>query len=60
MFDEKLDEIDRMLYGPEKEAAVKAAAVELSSLVASTLTREKLKDRFTKVLSISLLIEDCS
>ncbi|KAK2073934.1 hypothetical protein P8C59_008173 [Phyllachora maydis] len=48
-FAEKLDELEKMPFGPLKEAEVKAASVELSGLAISTLTKEDLRARFGKI-----------
>ncbi|KAK3945436.1 alanine--tRNA ligase [Diplogelasinospora grovesii] len=48
-FNEKLDHINAMSYGPEKASEIKAAAVELDGLVISTLTKEELRTKFAKI-----------
>jgi alanyl-tRNA synthetase len=49
MFSEKITQLDGMPFGHEKEAAVKAASVEMSNLEISTLTAHALQERFAKV-----------
>ncbi|KAK4170195.1 alanine--tRNA ligase [Cladorrhinum sp. PSN259] len=49
VFDEKLDHIAALQYGPEKTAEVKAASVELDALVVSVLTKDKLRQKFAKI-----------
>jgi alanyl-tRNA synthetase len=49
VFSEKITQLDGMPFGPEKETAVKAASVELSSLEISTITAHALQERFAKV-----------
>lgn len=51
MFADKLDHLERLPQGPEKESAAKAASVELAGLAISVLTKEELRDRFGKVTS---------
>ncbi|KAI1091849.1 tRNA synthetases class II (A)-domain-containing protein [Rostrohypoxylon terebratum] len=49
-FSKRIDAIDALPFGPEKEAEVKQTTVDLNQLVVSTLTKEKLKTRFAKVV----------
>ncbi|GAW24701.1 hypothetical protein ANO14919_142920 [Xylariales sp. No.14919] len=48
-FTEKLEQIEKLSFGPEKESAVKAASVELAAITISTLDKGVLQDRFGKV-----------
>ncbi|KAM3510669.1 hypothetical protein MY11210_005704 [Beauveria gryllotalpidicola] len=48
-FSKTLDALDALPFGPEKEAQVKIVSQELSKLVISTLTKEELNQRFTKI-----------
>lgn len=48
-FARRLDALDALRFGPDKEAQVKAASQELSQLVASTLTKDALNARFQAV-----------
>ncbi|KAI0853337.1 tRNA synthetases class II (A)-domain-containing protein [Daldinia vernicosa] len=49
-FSKRITAIDALPFGPEKEAEVKQATVDLNNLVVSTLTKEDLKTRFSKVV----------
>ncbi|KAI1464270.1 tRNA synthetases class II (A)-domain-containing protein [Daldinia caldariorum] len=49
-FSKRISAIDALPFGPEKEAEVKQATVDLNNLVVSTLTKEDLKVRFAKVV----------
>ncbi|KAI0410148.1 tRNA synthetases class II (A)-domain-containing protein [Xylaria palmicola] len=49
-FSKRLDIIGALPFGPEKEAQVKVATVDLSNLVISTLEKEELKTRFAKIV----------
>ncbi len=49
VFNEKLDHINSLPYGPEKASQIKAAAVELDGLAISTLTKEDLRTKFAKI-----------
>lgn len=48
-FGKKLDALDAMPFGPEKEGQVKALSQELSQLTISTLTKNDLNTRFQKI-----------
>ncbi|EQL02007.1 alanyl-tRNA synthetase [Ophiocordyceps sinensis CO18] len=48
-FSKKLDALDSIPFGAEKEAQVKALSQELSQLVISTLTKEEFNQRFQKI-----------
>ncbi|KAF5662305.1 alanyl-tRNA synthetase [Fusarium heterosporum] len=50
-FSKKIDALDQLPFGPEKEAQVKAVSVELSQLTISTLTKDEFNKRFTKISS---------
>ncbi|KAI1375442.1 tRNA synthetases class II (A)-domain-containing protein [Hypoxylon crocopeplum] len=49
-FSKRISALDALPFGPEKEAEVKQATVDLNNLVVSTLTKEDLKTRFAKVV----------
>ncbi|KAI1657601.1 tRNA synthetases class II (A)-domain-containing protein [Daldinia decipiens] len=49
-FSKRITTIDALPFGPEKEAEVKQATVDLNNLVVSALTKEDLKTRFAKVV----------
>ncbi|KAI8957987.1 tRNA synthetases class II (A)-domain-containing protein [Daldinia sp. FL1419] len=49
-FSKRIAAIGALPFGPEKEAEVKQATVDLNNLVVSTLTKEDLKTRFAKVV----------
>ncbi|KAI0107340.1 tRNA synthetases class II (A)-domain-containing protein [Hypoxylon sp. NC0597] len=49
-FSKRISAIDALPFGPQKEAEVKQATVDLNNLVVSTLTKEELKTRFAKVV----------
>lgn len=51
-FAEKLDQIEKSTYGPEKEAAVKAASLEIAGLTISKVEKEALHTRLAKVRDI--------
>ncbi|PKS09948.1 hypothetical protein jhhlp_004571 [Lomentospora prolificans] len=48
-FSKRLDSLEKMANGPEKEQAVKTTGVDLSQLTISTLTKDDLKKRFDKI-----------
>lgn len=48
-FSQRLDSLEKMTNGPEKEHAVKTTGVDLSQLTISTLTKDELKKRFDKI-----------
>ncbi|CCT62693.1 probable alanine--tRNA ligase, cytosolic [Fusarium fujikuroi] len=48
-FSKKIDALDKLPFGPEKEAQVKAVSVELSQLTISTLTKDEFNKRFQKI-----------
>ncbi|KAF7546238.1 hypothetical protein G7Z17_g8585 [Cylindrodendrum hubeiense] len=48
-FSTKLDALDKLPFGPEKEAQLKAVSQDLSQLVISTLTKEEFNKRFQKI-----------
>jgi alanyl-tRNA synthetase len=48
LFGERIDRIGRMPFGPEKEAEIKAAQVDLNQLTVSVLTKDELRTRFAK------------
>jgi alanyl-tRNA synthetase len=47
-FSKKLDALDELPFGPEKEVQIKTVSQELSQLVISTLTKEDFNQRFNK------------
>ncbi|KAG8409412.1 Alanine--tRNA ligase [Metarhizium acridum] len=49
-FAKRIDEIDALPFGAEKEAAVKAAARDRENLIISKVTAEGLEAKFTKVV----------
>ncbi|KAK0730368.1 tRNA synthetases class II (A)-domain-containing protein [Lasiosphaeris hirsuta] len=49
VFGGKLDHIDALSFGPEKTAEIKAASVELEGLAISTVTKEELRTKFTRI-----------
>ncbi|KAI1401426.1 tRNA synthetases class II (A)-domain-containing protein [Hypoxylon fuscum] len=49
-FSKRIATIDALPFGPEKEAEVKQATVDLNNLVVSSLTKEDLKTRFAKTI----------
>ncbi|RYP11726.1 hypothetical protein DL765_007622 [Monosporascus sp. GIB2] len=49
-FGKRIAAIEALPFGPEKEAAVKTATLDLNNLVASTLTKDDLKKKFAKVV----------
>ncbi|KAI1407751.1 tRNA synthetases class II (A)-domain-containing protein [Hypoxylon sp. FL1857] len=49
-FSKRISAIDALPFGPQKEAEVKQATVDLNNLVISTITKEDLKARFAKVV----------
>ncbi|KAH7001642.1 tRNA synthetases class II (A)-domain-containing protein [Ilyonectria destructans] len=55
-FSTKLDALEKLSFGPEKEAQLKAVSVDLSQLVISTLTKEEFNKRFQKI-SASVVAE---
>ena len=48
-FAKKLDALDALPFGPEKETQVKAVSQELSHLVISALTKDEFNKRFTQI-----------
>ncbi|KAG6008006.1 Alanine--tRNA ligase [Claviceps maximensis] len=48
-FSKKLDALDVMPFGPQKDAQVKVISQSLSQLVISTLTKDQLNARFQKI-----------
>ena len=48
-FSKKLDALEKLPFGPEKEARIKAVSQDLSQLTISTLTKEELNKRFQKI-----------
>jgi alanyl-tRNA synthetase len=48
-FNKRLDALDALPLGPEKEAQVKVTSQDLSKLVVSTLTKDELNKRFQKI-----------
>lgn len=48
-FGERIEAIERLAFGPEKEAEIKAAQHDLNQLAISALTKEALRTRFAKV-----------
>lgn len=55
-FAKKLDDLDALPFGPEKEAQVKAVSQDLSQLVIATLTKDDFNKRFQKI-SMSVVNE---
>ncbi|KAK7751182.1 Alanine--tRNA ligase [Diatrype stigma] len=49
-FGKRIATIEALPFGPEKEAEVKSATVDLNNLVVSTLTKDELKTKFAKVV----------
>ncbi|RYP36597.1 hypothetical protein DL767_003301 [Monosporascus sp. MG133] len=49
-FGKRITAIGALPFGPEKEAAVKTATLDLNNLVASMLTKDDLKKKFAKVV----------
>ncbi|KAI5921111.1 tRNA synthetases class II (A)-domain-containing protein [Camillea tinctor] len=49
-FSRRISTIEALPFGPEKEAEVKQATMDLNNLIISTITKEELKARFTKVV----------
>jgi alanyl-tRNA synthetase len=48
-FGKRIESIEKMPHGPEKEAEIKATQQDLNQLTISTLAKEDLKTRFAKV-----------
>ncbi|CAK7562442.1 MAG: Alanine--tRNA ligase [Sporothrix epigloea] len=48
-YGERLDALEKLPFGPEKEAEIKAYVQELNQLTISALTKEELRTRFAKV-----------
>jgi alanyl-tRNA synthetase len=48
-FSKRIEALEKMPHGPEKESEVKATQQDLNQLIISTLTKEELKARFGKV-----------
>ncbi|KAI5467286.1 tRNA synthetases class II (A)-domain-containing protein [Mariannaea sp. PMI_226] len=55
-FSTKLDALDKLPFGAEKEAQLKSVSQELSQLTISTLTKEEFNKRFQKI-SASVVTE---
>lgn len=49
-FGKRIDRIEAMPFGPEKESEVKQTTMDLNNLVVSAVTKEDLKTRFNKVV----------
>ncbi|KAK8104162.1 tRNA synthetase class II [Apiospora kogelbergensis] len=49
-FGKRIDLIEAMPFGPEKEAEVKQTTVDLNNLIVSAVTKEDLRTRFNKVV----------
>ncbi|KAK7962598.1 Alanine--tRNA ligase [Apiospora aurea] len=49
-FGKRIDLIEAMPFGPEKESEVKQTTVDLNNLVVSAVTKEDLRTRFNKVV----------
>jgi alanyl-tRNA synthetase len=49
LFSKKLDALEALPFGPEKEIQMKAVSQELSQLVISALTKDKLNQQFQKI-----------
>ncbi|KFZ01012.1 hypothetical protein V501_10282 [Pseudogymnoascus sp. VKM F-4519 (FW-2642)] len=47
-FSQRLDALEALPYGPEKEREIKAISSDLNGLRISTLTKEQLRERFSK------------
>ncbi|KAI6783072.1 alanyl-tRNA synthetase [Emericellopsis cladophorae] len=48
-FEKRIDAVEVLPYGPEKDAQIKVVSQALSQLVISTLTKDRLNKRFQKV-----------
>jgi alanyl-tRNA synthetase len=48
-FSKRIESLEKMPHGPEKEAEAKATQNDLNQLTVSTLTKEDLKTRFSKI-----------
>ncbi|PHH78925.1 hypothetical protein CDD82_2753 [Ophiocordyceps australis] len=48
-FGRRLDALDALPFGPEKEAQIKTVSQQLSQLVISTLAKDRLNQRFQKI-----------
>lgn len=48
-FSKRVDELDALPFGPEKEDKVKQAQAELNGLVVSAVTKDELRTKFAKV-----------
>ncbi|CAK7264839.1 Alanine--tRNA ligase [Sporothrix epigloea] len=48
-YSERLDALEKLPFGPEKEAEIKAFVQELNQLTISALSKEELRTRFAKV-----------
>ncbi|PHH67030.1 hypothetical protein CDD81_4425 [Ophiocordyceps australis] len=48
-FGQRLDALDALPFGPEKEAQIKTVSQQLSQLVISALTKDRLNQRFQKI-----------
>lgn len=55
-FSKKLDALEKLPFGPEKEAQLKSVSQDLSQLTISTLTKEDFNKRFQKI-SASVVAE---
>lgn len=49
LFDEKLSTLEKLPFGPEKEAEIKTLLREFEQLVISTITKDELRTRFVKI-----------
>ncbi|KAH8682500.1 tRNA synthetase class II [Xylariales sp. PMI_506] len=49
-FSKRIDEIEALPFGAEKEDKVKQATVDLNNLVISAVTKDQLRTKFTKVV----------
>ncbi|KAK8072132.1 alanyl-trna synthetase [Apiospora saccharicola] len=49
-FGKRIDRVEAMSFGPEKESEVKQTTMDLNNLVVSAVTKEDLKTRFNKVV----------
>ncbi|EHA49972.1 alanyl-tRNA synthetase [Pyricularia oryzae 70-15] len=48
-FSKRIDELESLPFGTEKEAAIKTTQVDLEQLVISSVTKDELRTRFTKI-----------
>ncbi|ETS81791.1 Alanine--tRNA ligase [Pestalotiopsis fici W106-1] len=49
-FSKRIDEIDALPFGPEKEDKVKSTQFELNGLVISAVTKDELRTKFAKII----------